>query len=73
MMDMLKLVRKNYFDFLNFLFLVKFLVENGADIEIPNKHGHTSLMIACFRGHVEVVRYLISIGAQLNRKSIKGI
>lgn len=71
--------------------LVKFLVENKADIEIANRHGHTSLMIACyrqeidrrsgcdhddlvcFRGHVEVVRYLLSRGANVNRKSTKGV
>lgn len=29
--------------------LVKFLVDHGADIEIPNRHGHTALMIASYR------------------------
>ena len=51
---------------------MKFLVENGADIEIANRHGHTALMIASYREKVEVVRYLLSVGAKINRTSVKG-
>jgi ankyrin repeat protein len=53
-------------------FPVKFLVENGADIEIANRHGHTALMIASYREKANVVRYLLSVGAQINRTSVKG-
>ncbi|GAV07188.1 hypothetical protein RvY_17059 [Ramazzottius varieornatus] len=52
--------------------IVRFLVENGADLEIANRHGHTSLMIACYRGHIQIVKYLLERGASVNRKSIKG-
>lgn len=52
--------------------VVKFLVENGADIEIANRHGHTALMIASYREKVEVVRYLLSQNARIDRTSIKG-
>lgn len=51
---------------------VKYLVERGADVEIANRHGHTSLMIACYRGHVAVVQYLLEAGSDVNRKSVKG-
>lgn len=66
---------------------MKFLVENGADIEIPNRHGHTALMIASYREvriefvvtqrrrplqKVEVVKYLLSLKADVNRFSAKG-
>ena len=43
-----------------------------ADIEIANRHGHTCLMIACYKGHLRIAKYLISIGADVNRKSVKG-
>lgn len=42
-------------------------------MEIANSHGHTSLMIACYRGHPEVVEYLLQKGADVNRRSVKGI
>ncbi|KAK6034751.1 ankyrin repeat protein [Cooperia oncophora] len=38
---------------------VKYLVEHGADIEVANQHGHTSLMIAAYRQKADVVKYLI--------------
>lgn len=52
--------------------IVKFLIENGADIEIANRHGHTCLMIACYKSHINIARYLIECGADVNRKSVKG-
>jgi len=29
-------------------------------------------MIACYKGHYRIARYLIDIGADVNRKSVKG-
>lgn len=52
---------------------VKFLVESGADIEIANRHGHTALMIASYREKADVVRYLLEMGARIDRTSIKGL
>lgn len=44
----------------------------SSDIEVANRHGHTCLMIACYKGHFKIARYLIEIGADVNRKSVKG-
>lgn len=43
-----------------------------TDMEIANRHGHTCLMIACYKGHLKIARYLIELGADVNRKSVKG-
>ena len=50
-------------------FLISILI---ADIEVANRHGHTCLMIACYKGHFKIAKYLIDIGADVNRKSVKG-
>ena len=42
------------------------------DIEVANRHGHTCLMIACYKGHYKIAKFLISIQADVNRKSVKG-
>ena len=42
------------------------------DIEVANRHGHTCLMIACYKGHLRIACFLIDIGAELNRKTVKG-
>ena len=41
-------------------------------MEIANRHGHTCLMIACYKGHLKIARYLIELSADVNRKSVKG-
>ena len=43
-----------------------------SDIEVANRHGHTCLMIACYKGHLKIARYLIDAKADVNRKSVKG-
>ena len=43
-----------------------------SDIEVANRHGHTCLMIACYKGHYKIAKYLIDIQADVNRKSVKG-
>ena len=45
---------------------------SSPDIEVANRHGHTCLMIACYKGHYKIAKYLIEIGADVNRKSVKG-
>ena len=43
-----------------------------ADIEVANRHGHTCLMIACYKGHYKIAQYLLSLKADVNRRSVKG-
>lgn len=43
-----------------------------TDIEVANRHGHTCLMIACYKGHIRIAKYLLSLNASVNRKSVKG-
>lgn len=43
-----------------------------TDIEVANRHGHTCLMIACYKGHYKIAQYLLSLKANVNRRSIKG-
>ena len=50
--------------------LVFFVFE--TDIEVSNRHGHTCLMIACYKGHYHIAKYLLSLNADVNRKSVKG-
>jgi ankyrin repeat protein len=52
--------------------LVKFLVENGADVNFPTETGITPLMAAALDGNEEIVRYLISEGADPNLQSEHG-
>lgn len=43
-----------------------------SDIEVSNRHGHTCLMIACYKGHYKIANYLLSLKADINKKSVKG-
>jgi ankyrin repeat protein len=52
--------------------LVKFLVENGADIETTNEVNLTALTIASEKGHLDIVKYLVKNGADLNKEGKYG-
>jgi len=45
--------------------LVKLLVENGQDVNAADNYGITPLMVAANLGDLEVVKYLVSKGADL--------
>lgn len=47
-------------------------MKNKADIEVANRHGHTCLMIACYKGHYRIAEYLLKLNADVNRRSVKG-
>ena len=50
--------------------IVKYLVDQRADVNTVNYQKHTCLMTACHAGHYEVVQYLLEKGADPERKSI---
>jgi len=45
--------------------MVRFLLEQGADLEHKTDEMHTALMEASMDGHVDVARYLLDRGAQV--------
>jgi len=45
---------------------VKYLIEKGAQVNIQDNNGISSLHIASQEGHLEVVKYLIEKRAQVN-------
>ena len=45
--------------------IVEFLVSHGADVNIRNEDGQTSLHIACDYHYFDIVTYLISHGANV--------
>jgi uncharacterized protein len=52
--------------------LVKFFVENGADLNYQSSYGNTALILASMWGHSEVVRFLLSQGADTSLKNRDG-
>ncbi|XP_066963853.1 protein fem-1 homolog A-like isoform X2 [Macrobrachium rosenbergii] len=42
--------------------------EEGTNIETTDSEGISSLMVASYHGHQEIVKYLIDIGADVNRR-----
>jgi len=51
--------------------VVKFLVENGLDVNVKNKYGLTPLHMASECGFVDVAKYLVSKGADVNSKGLQ--
>ena len=48
--------------------MVKFLVENGANVNASNSHGETAMMRAVHSQNVEIIDFLASKGANVNAK-----
>lgn len=46
----------------------KFLIEHGADLNIPDNKGRTPIFHTVSEGHYQIVDYLISNGADINIK-----
>jgi ankyrin repeat protein len=45
---------------------VRWLLEQGANVNAAQSYGWTSLMEACQKGHLEIVRELLRRGANVN-------
>ena len=52
--------------------MVKFLLENNAEVDAVNSLGNTCLHIACLNGQDVVVSELVAAGAQVNAVNGKG-
>ncbi len=47
---------------------VKALITAGTDVNVKTKYGATALTYACDKGHLDLVRYLVESGAEINIK-----
>lgn len=54
------------------LSIVKYLVNNGANISALTGDYSTPLHIACNNGHLNIVKYLIAVGAEVEMPDING-
>lgn len=52
---------------------MKILVNHGSYLEARDTNERTALYLASGRGHIEVVKYLISSGANVNGEEIHGM
>lgn len=53
--------------------LVKFFIENGANLNYQSSYGNTALILASMWGHSEVVRFLLTKGADTSLKNKDGM
>jgi ankyrin repeat protein len=49
------------------------LIDNGASLNTKDFYGWTALLMAAYRGHVEIVEALVENRANLNVKNNGGI
>ena len=52
--------------------VAKALVEHGADIEAVANLGDTPLILNSYNGRVDIIKYLLSVGANKEAKNNKG-
>ena len=53
--------------------LVKFLIEQGVDINSQDNHGITALMVAAYHDQVEIIPFLLDNGAKVDIKAANGM
>ena len=51
---------------------LSFLVQNGASVNMANAKGVSCVMIAAFMNYMDVVKFLISKGADTRQKDAQG-
>lgn len=51
---------------------VRYLLDQGADLDAPTKFGQTALMEATYSGYLEVMKELLLRGAQINAVGSQG-
>ena len=56
----------------NYIKLIKYLVKNGADVNLQDLKGETALMKAIYRKDSRLVKYLVKNGADVNLKDLEG-
>ena len=45
---------------------VEFLIKNGADVAVAGNQGETPLLLAACYGFIEIVKFLLSMGVNVN-------
>jgi len=48
------------------------LASNGQLINEKNENGWSPIIVAAFMGHIEVIKFLLSLGADINDRNYKG-
>lgn len=56
----------------NQLDLVRYLANNGADVNAADQEGTTALMYASAEGYVDIVQHLVKEGADVNLENQDG-
>ena len=51
---------------------LKWLLDNGAQIDAPTKEGLQPIHYACQGGHIEAVELLVNAGANIHAESENG-
>ena len=51
---------------------VRYLLDQGADVNARNEFGHTALTEATFNGNIAVIRELLLRGAEINNVAVDG-
>ena len=58
---------------ITFADIVKYLLENSADINAKSNNGASSLMIAAYNGKEKVVQILLENNADVNLETVDGV
>ncbi len=53
--------------------VAKLFLEKGAQVDLQNEDGRSSLMVACENGHVDVAQLLLEKGAQVDLQAEYGL